>query len=518
MAVLGYYIFMKNVFLMKVKETSLSVFPIIAFIVILNFTPLYSLSFYEIMAFVLGAIILIIGASLFDIGADIAMTPMGRFIGEGLTAKRKLFLLLFVSFVIGVLVTISEPDLGVLANQLSGLINKTVFIVVVGIGVGVLLIVAILKIIFKKSLNMLLIFFHLMLFAVAVLTIRSNGFKFLPLAFDSGGVTTGPITVPFILALGVGISKTLRSRDSKDNSFGLLSLCSVGAVIAILILCIFVNGDISYDVSGYGLSDNVFLDFLKNIPVISKDVGISLGLVVVIFLICQFTFLKLDKTELKKLALGIVLTFVGLVLFLTAVETSFIDIGYKIGVQMAENVSSFWIMVFNFVLGALVVLAEPAIQVLVKQIEDITDGMVTKKAMLIAMAVGVGLAGALSVIRIYFDIDLMYFLVPAYVISFGLSFFIPPIYTAIAFDSGGVATGSLTSSFVLPLMIGVCGVIQGTDAILSDAFGVIALVAVIPLITIQLLGFNTVIQKRRSKKLAMRKILQSDDKQIINFD
>ena len=509
---------MKNVLLMKLKESAMSVIPIIAFIVLLSFTPLYSLSFYQISAFIFVSIFAIIGIALFDLGADISMTPIGRYIGEGLTAKRKFGLLILVSFIIGVLITVSEPDLGVLANQLSSLINKYFLIITVGLGVGFLLVITILKIFFKKSLSLLLMFFYLLTFAITILAVDANGFAFIPLAYDSGGVTTGPITVPFILALGIGISNALNSKDSKDNSFGLIALCSGGAIFAVLILSIFMKGNLSYDVSDYGISNSLYLDFFKNIPQICKQVGISLGLIVFIFLFCEITILKIDVKKLKNLAIGLILTFTGLVLFLTAVETMFIDVGFEIGIQMAESSNNATLIIFGFVLGALVVLAEPAIQVLVRQVEEITNGMVTKKAVLIGMAAGVGLAVALSIIRIIFNLNLMYFIVPSYIISFALSFFVPPVYTAIAFDSGGVATGSLSSSFVLPLMIGLCSVLQGTNAVLQSAFGILAMVGVIPLITVQLLGFGTIIRRNREKKIIMKNILSSDDKQIINFD
>ena len=502
---------------MKIRDSAKSVLPIVLFIIIFSFTPLYSLTAYQIGGFLFSSFLVIIGISLFDWGADISMSPMGAYMGEGLTAKKKLGLLLFISFLVGTLTTISEPDLEVLANQLGSLINKTVFISVVGVGVGIMLLVTILKIFFKKSLSLLLMFFHLILFAVTVLAIEKNGFEFIPLSYDCGGVTTGPITVPFVLALGIGISTTLNSRDSKDNSFGLIALCSVGAIIAVLILSIFMEGNATID-TNYGISDTIYMDFINNIPHIAKQVAISLGLIVLLFLICQITFLKLDFKTIKKLFIGIIFTFIGLLLLLTAVETVFIDIGYEIGIQMAKNGGVITPILFTFILGALIVVAEPAIQVLVRQVEDITNGVITKKSMLIGLAIGVGLAVCLSIVRIIFDINLMYIVIPVYLLSLGLSFFVPPIYTAIAFDSGGVATGPLTSSFILPLMVGFCMVAQGHSAILQDAYGVLAMVGVFPLVTVQLLGFGNILRRNREKKIIMRKMLSNDDKQIINFD
>ncbi|MBQ8425044.1 MAG: DUF1538 domain-containing protein [Clostridia bacterium] len=503
---------------MKIKDSAKAVLPIVLFIILFSFTPLYNLSPYQIGAFLVASVLTIVGIAIFDWGADVSMTPMGQFMGEGLTAKKKFTLLLIVSFLVGTLTTISEPDLEVLANQLGSLVDKTTFIMVVGVGVGVMLLITIIKIFFKKSLSLLLMFFHLVLFAVTIIAIEKNGFEFISLAYDCGGVTTGPITVPFVLALGIGISTTLNSRDSKDNSFGLIALCSVGAIIAVLFLSIFMAGDAKIDTGDYGISNTIYTDFLHNVPHICKQVGISLGLIVVLFLICQFAFLKLDFKTIKQLAVGLVFTFIGLVFLLVAVETVFIDVGFEIGSQMAKSGGKIAPVLFTFVLGALIVIAEPAIQVMVRQVEDITNGLITKKSMLIGLAVGVGLAVCLSVVRIIYNFNLMYIVVPVYVVSLGLSFFVPPIYTAIAFDSGGVATGPLTSSFILPLMVGFCTVLQGSSAVLQLAYGVLAMVGVFPLITVQLLGFGNILRKNREKKIAMRRILSSDDKQIISFE
>jgi hypothetical protein len=503
-------------FFNKLKEATISVLPIVAVVMILELTPLINLSFAEIIAFLVASALIILGIALFSLGADISMTPMGKSVGRGLTKKRKLGLLLIVSFIIGLLVTIAEPDLTVLAKQVSEIMSETLLIVVVGIGVALFLMLAIIKMVFKTKLSMLLMFLYLFLFAVTTLVVINGNSDFLPLAFDSGGVTTGPITVPFIMALGIGVASSLSSKESKENSFGLVALCSVGAVMGVMILGVFVDGSMSYTLADYSLTDNLVLSLFESMWHSVKEVGLSLGLIVVFFLTCQFTFLKLSKQQLAKLGIGLIFTFFGLVIFLATVNTVYISIGFKIGNNIA-NFNKYWLIPVGLVVGCIVVLAEPAIHILNKEVEVTTNKMITKKAMLIGLTVGVGLSIALSMIRIIFDFNVLYYLVPGYIISLGLSFFVPSIYTAVAFDSGGVASGPLTSSFILPLGIGACAAISGATSVLSNAFGVVAMVAMTPLITIQILGFTALMKQKIHRNIAMSKILSKDDKQIIDF-
>lgn len=508
---------------LKLKESLISVLPVAAIVLILSFTPLLSLSVTETVAFSVCAVFLILGIGLFNLGADLAMTPMGEHVGSGLTKSRKIFVLIAVCFVMGVLITIAEPDLSVLAGQVSAIMNDTVLIISVGLGVGLFLVLAILKIVFKKSLSLLLMFFYLMLFAISAMLIQSGNGHFLALSFDSGGVTTGPITVPFIMALGVGIATTIGGKDANENSFGLIALCSVGPMIAVMILSLTAgNGQMS----GLGEYDSV-QKCLGNFGVILFEeivnVGKALGLVVAFFFILQFIALKLPKRKIIQIIIGIAYTFFGLVIFLVAVKIGFMPIGNEIGKQMGNN--KVVLTIFAFVLGMVVVLAEPAVHVLNKQVEEVTGGGVKKLEMLIALSLAVGVSIGLSVIRMIFGFSLLYYLIPGYLISLGLAFFVPKIYTAIAFDSGGVASGPLTSSFILPLVVGACVALNSglsgdalSSTILTDAFGVVAMVAMTPLITIQALGFKAVTSRKVKNSIILRRILSADDEQIIYFN
>lgn len=500
----------------KIVEALVSALPITAIVYVLALTPLFDFSGAELITFTVGAVLLILGIGLFNLGADLAMTPMGSHVGSGLSRQKKLGLLLGVCFVLGMLITVAEPDLQVLASQVSAVMNGTVLIYSVGIGVGGFLVVAILKIVFQKSLSQILMLFYMLLFALALLLVVNGNEALLPVAFDSGGVTTGPITVPFIMALGVGISNVLGNRRSKENSFGLVSLCSVGPVLAVLLLGIFSKNDLTYAIPDYSVSSDIVGSFFHTAFDTCIEVFRALGLIVVFFLICQMLFLKLPRKRLYRIAVGVGFTYVGLILFLTGVNVGFMPIGYKLGYELSQ-VSEPFLIVFGLIVGVLVVLAEPAIHVLNSQVEDVTGGLVTKRSMICGLCIGVGASIALSMVRIIYDFSLVYYVIPGYFISLALSLFVPPVYTAIAFDSGGVASGPMTSGFILPFAIGACVSLQGADAVLRDAFGVVALVAMTPLITIQLLGFRGILAERVNEHRAMKRILDADDQQIINF-
>ncbi len=500
----------------KIKEALVSALPITLIVYALSLLPWFRFSTAELITFSVSALMLVLGIGLFNLGADLAMTPMGTHVGSGLSRQRKLWLLLLVSFALGLLITVAEPDLQVLANMVKAVINGTVLIYAVGIGVGAFLVISILRIVFHRRLSNILMLFYMLLFALALMLAVGEKLDFLPLAFDSGGVTTGPITVPFIMALGVGISGVLGDKHSRENSFGLVALCSIGPILAVLMLGIASRNQLSYVVPDYSVSADILGSFLHTAGHTAREVAIALGLIVVFFLVCQIAFLRLSKRQLLRIAVGVLFTYAGLVLFLTSVNVGFMPIGYKLGNSLT-GLNKWLVVALGLIMGILVVLAEPAIHILNAQVEQITGGSVSKRSMMTGLCIGVGAAIALSVLRIIFDFSLVYYIIPGYFISLALSLFVPPVYTAIAFDSGGVASGPMTSGFILPFAVGVCVGAQGADAVLRDAFGVVAMVAMIPLITIQLLGFRAVVSNRVQERKAMKRILDADDQQIINF-
>lgn len=505
-----------RILLRKLREALTCVLPVSLLVLILNLTPLLSLSHTELAVFLISSLLLVLGIGLFNLGADMAMTPMGSQVGAGLSKSRRIWLLLGVSFLLGVFITVAEPDLSVLAAQVKDAVNGTVLIVCVGIGVGFFLLLSILKILTKTSLSGVLMLFYMLLFALAALTAAQGKADFLPLAFDSGGVTTGPITVPFLMALGVGIATTLGGKHSGENSFGLVALCSVGPILAVLALGLFSKGAPVYHLPDYTVESRLGAELPRAVLSTLREVAVALGPIVVFFAALQMTCLHLPRRKILQISVGILYTFVGLAVFLSAVTVGFMPIGYRIGAELAE-VGTGVLTLVGFVLGLLVVLAEPAVHVLNRQVEEITGGAVSRRAMLIALSVGVGVSIALSMIRIYFGFSILYYLIPGYFLSLGLSFFVPPIYTAIAFDSGGVASGPLSSGFILPLAVGACVAFHGEGAVMSNAFGVVAMVAMTPLITIQVMGFRAVLSRKVREKVMMKHILAADDEQMIYF-
>ena len=503
----------------KLKEAAMSVLPIFAIVIILFCTKLTSFSKFEVITFLISTVLLIFGIGLFSLGADMAMTPMGSSVGAGLAKKRKLGLLAGVAFLLGLLITIAEPDLSVLADQVNGVMDKTTLILGISVGVALFIVIGIFKIIFKKSLSSILMLFYMLLFALGLLVMIGGKGDLLPLAFDSGGVTTGPITVPFLMALGLGIAHILSGKNAKEDSFGFVALCSVGPILVVLLLSIFSKNEVTtpqLDYSVFGEGEKVIKVIFHELLLKSKEVLLALGMIVAAFIVCQLTFLNLPMNKLKKIFIGIIYTFIGLVIFLTSVTIGYMPVGFELGQQIAKANKELLIPL-GFVMGMLVVLAEPAVHILKKQVEETTGGFITKRSMTIGLSIGVGISLCLSMIRIIYDFNLMYIVIPGYFISLGLSFFVPRIYTAIAFDSGGVASGPMTSTFILPFAVGACLMCQGEAAILRDGFGIVALVAMTPLITIQLLGFKAIVQNKVKESIAMKRILDEDDEQIIDF-
>lgn len=509
---------MTKLFLTKIKEAVFSVLPIVLIVAVLSFLPPFAISTTERLTFIICSIFLILGIALFTMGADLSMSEIGDKIGSSLVKTKKLWIIVGVCFVMGVLITVAEPDLSVLAEQVKAVFgSKITLIIFVGVGVGAFLALAVVKIIFKADLSFLLFYFYLILFALAALNIDSGKNVLVPLAFDSGGVTTGPITVPFLMALGVGISLTAGGRNYKENSFGIVALCSVGPIIAVMLLSLNASSALPSVTTDYALHGNIFDSVLKFFLNNLEEVAVSVSLIFAVFIVLDLVFIKLSAAKLRQITVGAIFTLFGIVLFLTAVQIGFMPMGYHLGYAMTKLGEPF-VIAFGFIVGAVVVIAEPAVSVLTKQVEDITTGGVSKRSMLIALSVGVGAAMGLSIIRVVAEFSILYFIVPGYILSLGLSFFVPKIYTAIAFDSGGVASGPLTSSFILPFAVGSCVALHGESEVLSLAFGIVAVVALAPLIAVQLLGFKDVLSKRFRRRNRVKKLAEAQDGLIIDFE
>lgn len=481
----------------KFREALTSVLPITLIVMALCFT-ISPIPNNMLMSFLTGAALLIIGMAFFTLGADTAMTPIGTKVGSCITKSRKLWLIVFVSFLLGVIITISEPDLQVLANQVPTIPNL-VLIGTVALGVGVFLVIAMLRILFGISLNTLLIGFYIIVFGIAMLVPKN----FWAVAFDSGGVTTGPMTVPFIMALGVGVSSIRSDRHAGDDSFGLVALCSIGPILAVLVLGLLYPTEGAYipvEIPEMQDSQDMILLFVQGLPQYAEEVAIALAPIIVFFFLFNALYIKLSKRQLISISIGLVFTYVGLVLFLTGVNVGFMPVGNYIG-NLIGKLNYNWILIpIAMLIGYYIVQAEPAVHVLNKQVEDLTAGSIPAKAMELSLSIGVATSLALAMVRVLTGISVMYFLVPGYVLALGLSFFTPKIFTAIAFDSGGVASGPMTATFLLPFAMGACEAIGGADRIVTDAFGVVAMVAMTPLVTIQLLGVAYRLRKKKEQQ------------------
>lgn len=468
----------------KLKEALTAVSPTIGIVLLLSFT-IAPIPPSILLLLLFGAVLLIIGMMFFTLGAELAMTPVGEKIGTRIANSRNLGIVLLLCFLLGFIITISEPDLQVLAEQVPSVPNA-VLILAVAVGVGFFLMIAMLRMLFSKTLRSLLILFYFLVFVLAFF-VQDD---FLAVAFDSGGVTTGPMTVPFIMALGVGFAAVRSDKHAEDDSFGLVSLCSIGPILAVLLLGLLYHPEST----GYAGSETpVIRDsvelwryFAAGLPKYIEEIAVSLLPIILFFAVFQMISLKMRGRALKKIVIGMVYTYVGLVLFLTGVNVGFMPAGNYLGAMIA-GLSYRWVLIpIGMVIGYFIVKAEPAVYVLKEQVEEITSGAISGEAMGLSLSLGVSVSIGLAMIRVLTGISIFWFILPGYLIALALSFFVPKIFTAIAFDSGGVASGPMTATFLLPFAMGACEAVGGN--IVQDAFGVVAMVAMTPLITIQIMG------------------------------
>ena len=465
----------------KILESIAAVVPITAIVLLLSIsiTPLRTGTF---LLFLFGALMLILGMGLFTLGADMAMIPMGEGIGVSLSKSRKLIIPLVVCLVLGILITMAEPDLQVLAEQVPAIPNLTL-ILTVAAGVGIFLVAAELRMIFKIPLSYTLCFFYLIVFVLTFLTPKT----FIPVSFDSGGVTTGPMTVPFIMALGIGMASVRSDKNSSNDSFGLIALCSIGPIFSVLILGVFYSPEeavyTAKTLAELSTTKAVAAEFMRAFPIYMKEVGIALLPIILLFVVFQLLSRRFHKIMLLKIISGLLYTW--------------------------------FLLPIGMLIGYYIVKAEPAVKVLTKQVEEVSNGSISQKSIEHSLSIGVALSVGLSMLRILTGISILWFLIPGYAVSLILTFFVPQIFTGIAFDSGGVASGPMTATFLLPLAMGACEAMGGN--ILTDAFGIVAMVAMTPLLTIQLLGLSGNIRSRVMKK-RMTIRLSSVEDCIVYFD
>ena len=496
----------------KTRESMASVLPITAIVFLLSIT-IAPLDPGTLVLFLFGAILLVGGMGLFTLGVDMSMIPMGEVVGSTLSKSRHLIIPLTVYFLLGVLTTMAEPDLQVLSKQVPA-INSTVLVVTVAVGVGLFLVAATMRIRRGVPLRRMLLVLY---FAVFALAAAAPG-NFIPVSFDSGGVTTGPITVPFIMSLGLGIASTRSDKNSASDSFGLISLCSIGPILCVLLLGIIYKPQEAAShlsvIPSIPTTAQAAQYFIQSFPTYLREVAMALLPVAGLFLVFQLLTRRFKRGQLIRIVTGLLYTYLGLVLFLCGVNVGFMPAGQLIGATIAGGIK--WLLVpIGMLIGYYIVKAEPAVSVLTKQVEEISNGSISQRAMGLAMSIGVCVSVGLAMVRVLTGLNIFWLLIPGYAISLGLTFLVPSIFTGIAFDSGGVASGPMTATFLLPFAQGACHALGGN--MMTDAFGIVAMVAMTPLVTIQVMGLSSIIHHKLARR-RLRSRMERVEDMVLYFD
>ncbi|MDR0519780.1 MAG: DUF1538 domain-containing protein [Clostridiales Family XIII bacterium] len=487
---------MRKVLREKLKEAINSLLPIVVIVLVLNFT-ITPMTFPVRGLFIGGAILLMFGMSLFTMGADMAMMPIGEHLGQFLTKSRKLWLIIGASLVMGTMVTIAEPDLQILSRQVPG-VDKNVLVVFVAVGLGVFLVIAMLRIMFIWNMSYLLCGLYIGALVLGIFVPK----EYLAVSFDAGGVTTGPFAIPFILALGVGVASVRGGKSTMYDSFGLAALCSIGPIYAVMILGFkFPAKESTLGVAEIENITNVWQligAFLHGLPEYAHEIGLAVAPLIIVFLLFQVFALKLPLKHLARIGIGLIYTFLGLTIFLTGVGVGFMPAGTFIG-EFVGKLEYSWVLIpLGVLMGFFIVLAEPAVHVLIDSVEDMTGGAIARRTLLRAFSISVGISVGLAMLRVVTGISIWWVLLPGYGLAIALSFFVPKIFTAVAFDSGAVASGPMTATFLLPFTMGACAATGGN--MMMDAFGVVAMVAMTPLFTVQFIGLMYDRRMKATKK------------------
>lgn len=479
----------------KNKESVSSILPVSAIVLLFSITVV-PIGSGILTVFLFGTLFLMAGMSLFTMGAETAMQPLGEAIGVRLSKGKYPALTMAACFLLGVIVTVAEPDLQVLAAQIPAVPNLTL-IMAVAVGVGIFLLIALLRMLFRLKLSVLLLLFYPVVMVISAFAPPG----FVPAAFDSGGVTTGPITVPFILALGTGMASVIGDTRTGESGFGLISLCSIGPILSVLLVSILFRPAASVQetvICEAATTGEAFGMLLGALPEYGKEVFAALCPIFLVFVLSLALTERIPPNRMVRMTVGMLYTYLGLVLFLTGANVGFMPVGQLLGAGIAAGRSRWLLVPAGMLIGYFVVAAEPAVHVLKKQVEEISNGAITQKAVGLALAVGVSASVGLSMLRVLTGIPLMPFLIIGYGGALAISLFVPGLYTGVAFDSGGVASGPMTTTFLLPFAVGACGALGGNS--MTDAFGIVAMVAMTPLITIQVLGLHSRVRDRRMRR------------------
>ncbi len=490
-----------NILLQKIKDVLLSVLPITLLVLILNFT-LVPIGNEMLIRFLIGSVFVILGLGIFLFGAHIGIGPIGNLMGQTIAKTNNFYIVGVLGFILGFLITVAEPDLQILANQVSlasgGILGSTLILIVVSIGVGIMVAIGLLRILYGKPLNRIFVITYSIILVLGIIVSE----EFLAISVDASGATTGAMTTPFILALGYGVSQLKGGKTSEEDSFGMVGLASAGPIFAIMIMSI-VKGisNIQGEVVAFVPNVGIITPYLRALPQLLKESLFTLFPLLVLFLIFDKRKFHLSKQNRSTILKGLLYTYIGLTLFLVGVNAGFMEVGREMGQGIAASGYIWMLPIIGFLLGMVVVLAEPAVYILTEQVEEVTAGRIKKKIILMTLSLGIALAVSMSMLRIMIPaLKLWHFLLPGFGLAAFLSYKVPPIFVGIAYDSGGVASGPMTATFILAFAQGAATIIP-TANVLIDGFGVIAMVAMMPLVAIQLLGL--IFKKQAAKEVVI---------------
>lgn len=496
----------------NIKTSLLSILPLTLMVILLHFTGVIRVLDSELLSFSIGALLLILGMIMFNIGVNASLITIGDLFGSTLTKLKKFVVVLLILFLIGFLVTAAEPSVAILAKQVP--IQDVIFIVFVSVGAGLFLIIGVVRILYNRPINTLLMIGYLGVFLLVYFADKG----YIPMALDSSGVTTGLLTVPFIMAIGRGIASSHGNKNNQNDSFGLVGIVCIGPIIFVLLMGI-IAGTSPEVVSVDSMPvTNIFLALLSEMGSTAFSISLVLVPILIFFFFYQLIVIKLTKKRIIRILVGSIWLFFGMLLFLSGANFGFVGAATSFGKSLA-NIENFGVVILIVALiGATTVLAEPSVHVLGEQVEEFSDGVLKKSTLVATLSIGVAISLTIAAIRIKFSIPIMYFAGPFFLLALVLSLFTPPLYTAIAVDSGGAVTGAVAASFLSPMIGGFALYALGDDAFAEYGLGTIGLIAMIPLISMQILGLSVKIKEIRNRKVALRRIREADESQIIYFD
>ena len=483
----------------KFKEVFLSVLPVVLVVTLVHIFYL-PIAPAQLGKFYLGSLFVFLGLSIFLIGIDVGVTPIGQMFGKTIAKSKKIWVIASAGLVLGVLITIAEPDLLIVAKRIDeltqGKIATISLVLCVAVFIGIFVAIGLLRILFRIPLVYVFLGAYLIIFVLALLTRP----QYLGIAFDISGATTGAMTVPFVLALAVGVSSMQRyGKSAEKDSFGLIGIASAGAIISVFVLVAILRPDTQDLIPINNDTSHGFWDVaLESLIALSPVFGLGV--------LGNLLFFKVKHHVFRRYALGFVYTYIGLTLFLFGVYSGFLDLGVYLGENLTQK-PIIILIIIGFCLGVFAILAEPAVYVLTEQINDVTAGYVSKKLVVISLALGVGTALVLNIIRTKVpSFELWYILLPGYILAIGMMFITPKLFVGMAFDAGGVASGPISATFIFAFSQGIATQ-TGNLIHLEDAFGMIALIAMTPIIMIQGLG---ILYKLKARKKVTNDVANGD--------